>query len=149
MKKLRPCVHFSGVYVAAPSAFAHFIAQCIPLSSQHLCSSSLAANMALVCGHCNVLRATQGHWWQDRWFCGAVCSHAAGDRTACFRRNCGCTAYAKKRRWLRAHRAEMRVASDLIADNGLQAELEDRMIRETGNTAFWLGRRAGRAQRRR
>ena len=99
---------------------------------------SAAANMALVCSHCNVLRATQGHWWQDRWFCGAVCSHAAGDRTACFRRNCGCTAYAKKRRWLRAHRAEMRVASDLIADNG-QAELEDRMIRETGNTAFWLG----------
>ena len=98
--------------------------------------------MALVCGHCNVLRATQGHWWQDR-------SAAPSALLAtCFRRNCGCTAYAKKRRWLRAHRAEMRVASDLIADNG-QAELEDRMIRETGNTAFWLGRRAGRAQRRR
>ena len=98
-----------------------------------------SAAAGIICGHCNVLRATQGLWWQDRWFCGAVCSHAAGDRTACFGWSCGCTAYAKKRRWLRAHRAEMRVASDLIADHGLEAELDDRMIRETGNVGFCLG----------
>ena len=94
--------------------------------------------MALVCGQCNAPRATHGLWWQNRWFCGAVCSHAAGDRTAC-RRGCGCTAYARKRRWLRAHREELRIARDLIADHGLEAELENRMRRETGNTGFWLG----------
>ena len=94
--------------------------------------------MATVCGQCNAPRAAQGLWWQDRWFCGAVCSHAAGDRTAC-RRGCGCTAYARKRRWLRAHREELRIARDLIADHGLEAELENRMLRETGNTGFWLG----------
>ena len=95
--------------------------------------------MALVCGQCHAPRAAQGLWWQDRWFCGAVCSHAAGDRTACHGRSCGCTAYAKKRRWLRAHREELRIARDLIADHGLEAELENRLIRETGNTGFWLG----------
>ena len=99
------------------------------------------AAMALVCGQCHAPQtsAAQGLWWQDRWFCGAVCSHAAGDRTACHGRSCGCTAYAKKRRWLRAHREELRIARDLIADHGLEAELENRMLRETGNTGFWLG----------
>ena len=96
--------------------------------------------MALVCGQCHAPQtsAAQGLWWQDRWFCDAVCSHAAGDRTACHGRSCGCTAYAKKRRWLRAHREELRIARDLIADHGLEAELENRLIRETGNTGFWL-----------
>ena len=28
---------------------------------------------------------------------------------------------------------------DLIGDNGLAEELEDRMVGETGNTNFWLG----------
>ena len=48
-------------------------------------------------------------------------------------------AYAKKRRWLRAHRDELRIARDLLAERGLDAELENRLIAETGNTGFWLG----------
>jgi len=95
--------------------------------------------MALVCGQCRAPFAANGLWWQERWFCCAVCSHAAGDRTACHGRSCGCTAYAKKRRWLRAHRDELRIARDLLAERGLDAELETRLIRETGNTGFWLG----------
>ena len=95
--------------------------------------------MALVCGQCRAPFAATGLWWQERWFCCAVCSHAAGDRTACHGRSCGCTAYAKKRRWLRAHRDELRIARDLLAERGLDAELETRLIRETGNTRFWLG----------
>ena len=47
----------------------------------------------------------------------------------------GCTRYAKKRRMLREHRAEMRVT----ADNHLGDELQMRVIEETGNTGFWLG----------
>ena len=93
--------------------------------------------MAVVCGHCRAPRATHGIWWQARWFCGAVCSHAAGDRTAC-RWACGCTAYAKKRRLLRAHREEMRIALDLLIEHGLEAEYESRLIAETGNTGFCL-----------
>ena len=93
--------------------------------------------MAVVCGHCRAPRATHGIWWQERWFCGAVCSHAAGDRTAC-RWACGCTAYAKKRRLLRAHREEMRIALDLLIEHGLEAEYESRLIAETGNTGFCL-----------
>ena len=95
--------------------------------------------MALVCGQCRAPFAANGLWWQERWFCCAVCSHAAGDRTACHKRSCGCTAYAKKRRWLRAHRDELRIARDLLAERGLDAELETRLIAETGNTGFWLG----------
>ena len=33
----------------------------------------------------------------------------------------------------------MRIMEDLIDDNELQDELEDRMVEETGNTGFWLG----------
>ena len=33
----------------------------------------------------------------------------------------------------------MRVMDDLIEDNGLKEECEDRMVEETGNTNFWLG----------
>ena len=33
----------------------------------------------------------------------------------------------------------MRVMDDVIIDQGLAAELEERMIEETGNTNFWLG----------
>ena len=94
--------------------------------------------MAVVCGHCLAPRATRGIWWQERWFCGAMCSHAAGDRTACVGWACGCTAYAKKRRLLRAHREEMRIALDLLIEHGLEAEYESRLIAETGNTGFCL-----------
>ena len=94
--------------------------------------------MALVCGRCSVGRDVAGLWWQNRWYCSALCSHAAGDRTACGGWNCGCTEYAKKRRLLRDHRTNMRIMDDMIFENGLQEELEDRLMRETGNVIFFL-----------
>ena len=94
--------------------------------------------MALVCGRCSVGRDLPGLWWQNRWYCSALCSHAAGDRTACVGWNCGCTEYAKKRRLLRDHRTNMRIMDDMIFENGLQEELEDRLMRETGNVNFFL-----------
>ena len=33
----------------------------------------------------------------------------------------------------------MRIMNDLIEDNDLDEELEDRVIEKTGNTTFWLG----------
>ena len=33
----------------------------------------------------------------------------------------------------------MRVMMDLIEDNGLEEEMEDKLIAETGNTNYWLG----------
>ena len=33
----------------------------------------------------------------------------------------------------------MRVMQDLIEENGLDDELEEAMVEETGNTHFWLG----------
>ena len=33
----------------------------------------------------------------------------------------------------------MRVMDDIIQEQGLEEELEERMIDETGNTNFWLG----------
>ena len=95
--------------------------------------------MALVCGQCHNREPHDvgGLWWQDRWFCSAVCSHAAGDRMACHI-GCGCTSYAKKRRWLRGHRVELRIARDLLAERGLTEELETRLMVETGSTGYWL-----------
>ena len=87
-----------------------------------------------VCGRCNVTSDLPGLWWQNCWYCSAVCSHAAGDRTACSGWNCGCSKYAKKRRNLRHHRINMRVMDDVIAENGLQEELQDRLLEETGNS---------------
>jgi hypothetical protein len=49
------------------------------------------------------------------------------------------TGYARKRRLLRQHRVQMRAMDDLIDEHGLAGELEERLIEETGNTAFWLG----------
>ena len=37
----------------------------------------------------------------------------------------------------------MRVMDDVINDNDLADELEDRMIEETGNSNFWLGEDSG------
>ena len=73
-----------------------------------------------------------------RWMCSAECSHAAGDRSACYGWDCGCTRYAKKRRLLKAHRREMRVVEEFIHDHGLTEELEERLIEETGNVGFCL-----------
>ena len=97
--------------------------------------------MALVvCGQCDLRRSDSqaGCWWQGRWFCSFTCSHAAGDRTACLGWDCGCTRYAKKRRLLRSHRVNMRVMDDVIHENGLGEELEDRLVEQTGNANFWL-----------
>ena len=71
--------------------------------------------------------------------CSRECGHAAGDRSACLGWNCGCRDYAKKRRLLREHRVNMRVMDDVILENGLDEELEDRLVQETGNTNFFLG----------
>ena len=49
------------------------------------------------------------------------------------------TGYAKKRRLLREHRRNMRIMEELVNENGLTSELEERLIEETGNTHFWLG----------
>ena len=79
-----------------------------------------------------------GGCWQDEWYCSQRCMHAAGDRNCCGK-HCGCTKYSQKRRLLRKHRVEMRIMVDLIEEHGLDAELEERTIAETGNTGFWLG----------
>ena len=96
---------------------------------------------ARTCAHCDRPESATvlGGWWRDRWYCGRECQHAAGDRSACLGWDCGCTRYAKKRRLLRGHRAEMRVMMDFIEDRGLEDELQDDMISETGNTNYFLG----------
>ena len=60
--------------------------------------------------------------------------------TFCFRMASESTGYSRKRRLLRRHREQMRVMEDLICDHGLRADLDLRMVYETGNTPFWLGR---------
>ena len=52
------------------------------------------------------------------------------------------TGYSRKRRLLRRHREQMRVMEDIIWDHDLQADLDLRMVYETGNTQFWLGHHA-------
>ena len=78
-------------------------------------------------------------FYLGRWMCSRRCRHDAGNRTACYGWNCGCTGYAKKRRLLRDHRRNMRVMDEVIKDNGLGQELMERMIEETGDSNFWLG----------
>ena len=46
--------------------------------------------------------------------------------------------YAKKRRLLREHMVQMRVAEDLIEDAGLTDEYHAGVMAELGNVAFWL-----------
>ena len=95
--------------------------------------------MSRTCQQCHVSKPLPGCFWMDNWYCSNVCRHDAGDRTGCYGWECGCTQYAKKRRLLRAHRIQMRIMDDLIDDNDLHDELEERMVEETGNTGFWLG----------
>ena len=94
-----------------------------------------------ICAHCGEerIRGEDSCFYLDAWMCSRRCRHDAGDRSACHGWNCGCTSLAKKRRLLREHRRNMRVMDDLIAENGLSQELEERLIEETGNTNFWLG----------
>ena len=99
--------------------------------------------MALVCSQCArpmpAATARFNRRYLGQWVCSRECGHAAGDRSGCPGWNCGCTGYAKRRRWLRDHRVNMRIMDDLIWDNGLEDELEDRLVQETGNTNFFLG----------
>ena len=47
--------------------------------------------------------------------------------------------YAKKRRFLREHRAQMRVVEDLIEEHGLTEEYHADVLIVTRNAPFWLG----------
>ena len=85
---------------------------------------------------------TAGHFnrrYLGQWVCSRECGHAAGNHSGCLRWNCGCTEYAKRRRLLRDHRVNMRIMDDVIFENGLDEELEDRLVQETGNANFFLG----------
>ena len=57
-----------------------------------------------LCGHCgrDVRFVAGAHIWQDQSSCSLQCSHDAGNRTMCDGWNCGCTAYSKQHRVLRA-----------------------------------------------
>ena len=91
-----------------------------------------------VCSRCSVSSALPGVQWARRWYCSAACAHADGDRSACTQ-DCGCTVYARRRRLLRDHRYNMRIMEQVIDHNDLSDELDDLLIRFTGNTNFWLG----------
>jgi hypothetical protein len=69
-------------------------------------------------------------------YCNTRCAHDAGDRSVC-REGCGCTAYARKRRLLREHRAAMRVMRDLIEEARMADVLEERLAEEDAPD-LWL-----------
>ena len=72
--------------------------------------------------------------------CGRGCHICrCGKCFHCFGYHCDCTRYAKKRRLLRAHRQQMRVMIELLEEQELRGELEERLVEETGITHFWLG----------
>ena len=100
--------------------------------------------MALVCSQCGVDMpppqppARINRRWNGMLMCSRECEHAAGSRDICGAW-CGCTGYSIKRRLLRNHRAAMRIMDELIVQNELDAELEELLIEETGNTNYYLG----------
>ena len=49
------------------------------------------------------------------------------------------TPYGKKRRTLREHREELRIAVGILDDYGLHEAFEEEVIEATGNSPFWLG----------
>ena len=49
------------------------------------------------------------------------------------------TPYAKKRRFLRDHRVQMRVMEDVLEHHGLTEECHAEIMDEMDNTPFWLG----------
>ena len=53
------------------------------------------------------------------------------------------TPFAKKRRLLHEHRAQMRVMEGLIEQNNLTDEYEVEVMVELGSTPFWLGYDSG------
>ena len=105
------------------------------------CIRHMATSTECVCGQCGA-RCLVLHAYVDSadvLYCSRECRHAAGDRSGCYGWDCGCTRYAKKRRLLRDHRTNMRVMDNLLVDNDLEDELQERIDEETGNTNFWLG----------
>ena len=80
--------------------------------------------MAFVhCSQCGKTLPEFAPLYDNKAFCTWKCAHAAGCRAKC-RPGCGCTAYARKHRMLREHRALMRKMHVIIAQNGLQEELD-------------------------
>ena len=51
----------------------------------------------------------------------------------------GMSSYAKKRRFLRDHRVQMRVMEDILVYNGLTEEYHAEVMVEMDNVPFWLG----------
>ena len=49
------------------------------------------------------------------------------------------TLYAKKRRFLRDHRVQMRVMEDVLEHHGLTEEYHAEVMDEMDNVPFWLG----------
>ena len=49
------------------------------------------------------------------------------------------TLYAKKRRFLRDHRVQMRVMEDVLEHHGLTEEYHAEVMDEMDNAPFWLG----------
>ena len=96
--------------------------------------------MALVCSQCGVEMpsARIKRHWNCMLMCSRECEHAAGSRDICGAW-CGCTGYSIKLRLLRNYRAAMRIMDELIVQNELDAELEELLIEETGNTNYYLG----------
>ena len=88
-------------------------------------------------GACAACGATPAiHRWSGMLYCSPACGAWLGDEAA---KNWISTRYAKKRRWLRNHRAQMRVVQEVIEQHDLEDEVEDRVVEETGNTCYWLG----------
>ena len=96
--------------------------------------------MAVVpCSQCGAelpLQAELRYFLDDRRMCDFKCMHAAGCRSHCGP-GCGCTSYAIKRRMLREHRELMRCMETIIAENGLDEELNE----------LWLNNRDPRPSR--
>lgn len=103
------------------------------------CECPTCAVARPVCGTHGVTMRNHGLHHDGKRYCNWRCSHLAGDRSICFTVPCGCTEYSKKRRALRQHCEQMSVMQDVMEGNGLEGELEDAMVEETGNTPFWLG----------
>ena len=83
------------------------------------------------CGHCGLTsggrRVFAEDMWRGRWYCGDVCSRAAGDRTRCDNWDCGCSAYSKLLRVLRGV---------LVGKDRLKYELERQTRRRNPQADF-------------
>ena len=77
--------------------------------------------------------------WRGMHFCSPACGLAWIEGGDAIKNRTG-TRYAKKRRLLRGHRKQMRVMEEFVAEMGSDQEafLQERIVEETGNTAYWL-----------